>query len=202
MQMPAVNTGGGFEKCPAGNHLAVCFEVIDLGTQKVVFQDETKQQRKVWIGWETPGELNESGQPYTIGKRYTFSSHERASLRKDLESWRGQAFSDERIHEFNIKDVIGHACFLSVVHTANGDRTYANIASIAALPKGTATPQMHNSPVYVSLDPDEFDPQAYEGLSDWMKGKILESPEGQSIVGAMRPASSAGVSFGGEEIPY
>ena len=51
MKMPVPASGEGFERCPAGNHLAVCYEVIDLGTQEANFNKEVKHQRKVWIGF-------------------------------------------------------------------------------------------------------------------------------------------------------
>ena len=36
-----------------------------------------------------PTEQMSDGRPFTISKRYTWSTHEKATLRKDLEAWRG-----------------------------------------------------------------------------------------------------------------
>ena len=183
MKMPVPVSGEGFERCPAGNHLAVCYEVIDLGTQESTFNNEVKKARKVWIGWETPHETMEDGRPFVIGRRYTLSGHEKSTLRKDLESWRGKSFTDEEFgaEGFDIQSVIGKACFLNVVHNEKGDKTYSNIASIAALPKGTTTPELINSQVYFSLDPVDFDHEVYNALSDRMKETIAASPEFQKL---------------------
>lgn len=181
MKMPTVESGGTFEKCPEGNHLAVCYEVIDLGTQETTWEGETKRQRKIWIGWETASEQMEDGRPFVIGRRYTFSSHEKSTLRKDLESWRGKKFSDEDIAKFDLKDLLGCACFLNVVHSTKGDRTYANISTVAALPKGTTTPELVNSKTYLSLDIDEYEPDVMNLLSDRMAETVKASPEWQAL---------------------
>lgn len=181
MHMPAVNSDGGFEKCPEGNHLAVCYEVIDLGTQESNWDGEIKRQHKIWIGWETASEQMEDGRPYVIGRRYTFSSHEKSTLRKDLESWRGKKFSDEDIAKFDLKNLIGAACFLNVVHSTKGDRTYANISTVAALPKGTTAPELVNSKIFLSLDSDEYEPEMMNLVSDRMAETIKASPEWQAL---------------------
>jgi hypothetical protein len=182
MYMPKVSTGE-FEKCPEGNHLAVCYEVIDLGTQEVTWEGETRYQRKIWIGWETSSEQMEDGKPYVIGRRYTLSSHEKSTLRKDLESWRGKKFSDDDIAQFNIRNLIGCACFLNVVHAAGktSDRIYANVTNVVALPKGTASPAMINSPVFLSLTQEEYDPAVFELISERMQEMIKTSPEWQAL---------------------
>ena len=115
MKMPEPEVKADFEMCPAGAHLAVCYQVIDLGTQLTNYQGKEKQQRKVFIGWELPNELMEDGRPFVVGKRYTFSSYERATLRMHLESWRGSKFSDDEISGFNIRNLLGvrGACLAS-----------------------------------------------------------------------------------------
>lgn len=169
---------GSFEKCPAGNHLAVCVEIIDLGTQESTYQGKTSKKRKIWLGWETPHELNEEGKPYQIGRSYTLSGNDRSSLRKDIESWRGKAFTQDELEAgFDIPSLIGKGCFLNVVHTEGDDRVYANVQSVAALPKGTTAPKPSGETIYLSLEKDEYDPEVYEKLSDYMKKKVSDSPE-------------------------
>lgn len=176
MKLP-VPSEGSFERCPAGNHLAVCFEVVDLGTQEYKFNDEEGKRHQIWIGWETPNELDEEGRPFTIGQRYTLSSHERSNLRKDLESWRGKAFSEEDFGTFDICDIIGKGCFLNVVHVERKGKTYANPDTVAALPKGTQTPALVNEPHKLDLDPESFDSEQFDALPDWLKETVKKSPE-------------------------
>ena len=50
MGLIARDSGGGdYKPAPAGNHIARCVQVIDLGTQVVEYQGESKQQHKVGI---------------------------------------------------------------------------------------------------------------------------------------------------------
>ena len=181
MKLP--EQSGSFEKCPAGNHLALCYEVIDLGTQDVMTPDGQKRQHKIWIGWETCFEKMEDGRPFVIGRKYTLSSHEKSTLRKDLESWRGKAFSDEDFGSFEIGNVLGVGCFLNVVHVEKGDRTYANIQAVAALPKGTDTPDLVNAKVLLDLTEEGYDPVVFDNLSDRMKEWVSGSPEWQAVTG-------------------
>ena len=187
VKLPNESTGT-FEKAPAGNHLAVCYEVIDLGTQRTEYEGEVKLQRKIWIGWELPNELMEDGRPHVIGRRYTLSSHEKSTLRKNLESWRGKAFSKEDFGNFEISNVVGKACFLNVVHNEKKDRTYANIEAVAALPKGTPTPELMNAPI--KFDLDAFDQAVFDALTDRMKETIAMSPEFQKVTGQPVPVGA------------
>lgn len=180
MKLPANVSGGGFEKCPPGNHLAICYEVLDLGTQETTYKGEMRKKHMIWVGWETPLELMDGGRPYVIGRRYTLSSNENSALRKDLERWRGKAFTDEEFGSqgtFTIESILGKGCFLNVVHTEKGDRTYANVEAVAQMPKGTQTPPQVNPSVYLSLDPAEYDSDTFHGLSDRMQETIASSPE-------------------------
>lgn len=185
MKLPVATES--FEKAPAGNHLAVCYEVIDLGTQTTEYQSETRRVHQIWIGWELTNELMDDGRPYVIGRRYTLSSHEKSSLRKDLESWRGKPFSDDDFGRFEIGHVIRAACFLNVVHNTKDDRTYANIEAVAALPKGTAPPDLVNAPVLFDLTSEGYVPEIFAGLSQRMQETIAASPEYQELAG--KPAT-------------
>ena len=174
------NTGGDFELAPAGTHLAVCYRVIDLGTQAVDWQGQTKHQRKVLLSWELPDEQMSDGRPFSIGQRYTLSSSEKARLRQDLESWRGRPFTDVDFdpanpNRFNIKKLIGVGCLLTVVHTEKAGKSYANIKSVAKLMKGQAAPPPVNPTVYFSLD--EYDEATFQGLSEGLRKIIAGSPE-------------------------
>lgn len=208
MKLPVPSEGGKFERCPEGNHVAVCFEVIDIGTVETTYLGETKKQRKIWIGWEISNETMEDGRPFVIGKRYTLSSFEKATLRKDLESWRGRKFKDEDFGPgglFDIKQVIGKGCLLNVVYTEKEGKTYANIETVAALPKGTVTPPLVNKQTYLSLDPDEFDPAAYESLGERMKATIAESPEFKGLENLVLLSQSGAPAAGpddDDDIPF
>lgn len=171
-----------FELTPAGTHIATCYRVVDLGTQLIVFKNETKKQHKIMLSWELTDEKMTDGRPFSIHKHYTLSSNEKASLRKDLQAWRGLPFSDEDFGRFDIGVLIGKACLIGIVHESKDGSTYANISSIMKLPKGTVAPSLVNPPVYFSLN--DFKQEVYDVLSEGIKAKIAKSPEYQTIKGA------------------
>jgi hypothetical protein len=181
--MPTPSNGGDFTPSPAGTHLAICYRVLDLGTQDGTWEGKPTQKHQVMIGWELCDERMEDGRPFTVGKRYTFSSSEKATLRKDLEAWRGRAFSDAELtggppDGFHIRKIIGVPCLLTVIHEVGRDgRTRARISSVTKIMKGQAAPRMVNPPQYLSLAPGEFDRATFDDLPDYFRETIIKSPE-------------------------
>lgn len=138
--MPLIATAGSsktFKPVPAGVHDAVCSHVIDLGYE--YSEQYQKESRKVMIIWEV-NEPSESGLPMTINKRYTLSLNEKAALRKDLEGWRGQKFTEEQLKGFDVEVLKGKQCQLHIIHNEKDGKVYANIASV--LPKGKNSPSI------------------------------------------------------------
>lgn len=182
MFIPKPNENADFIPPPAGTHLAVCYRFIDLGTQETEFNGQKKHQRKVLMGWELPDELMEDGKPFIVQQRYTWSMSDKANLRKDLESWRGKAFEEKDFGPggFNIKNVLGKPCVLTIVHETKNGKTYANITAVGKPMKGMASPQPINPVVYFSLE--SFDATVYAALSQGLQGVIAKSPEYQSAV--------------------
>lgn len=181
MKLPA-NTGSDFAPPPAGTHYAICYRVIDIGTQQVEWQGKIKHQRKVILSWELPSEKMDDGQPFSIHQRYTLSSSEKSRLRQDLESWRGLKFTEADFGPggFDIKKLLGVPCLLNIVHAIKDDHTYANIAAIVKPPKGTPLQSLTNPLVY--LDLDDFDADTFESLSEGLRGTIMKSPEYQEAI--------------------
>jgi hypothetical protein len=188
------NAGGNFELCPAGNHVAICYRVLDLGTQEVHFEKEIKYQRKIYIGWEIPGETMEDGRPFVIGKRYTYSSHEKATLRQHLEAWRNKRFTEADFGPggFHIKKVLGVPCMIQVVHTDRDGSQYANVATVGSLPKGLTVPSLVNPAEFFSLEPDEFDAAMLEKLSEKLQEVICSSPEYKRLMAGAAAVESSG----------
>ena len=125
-----------FEPCPAGPQRLVCCDVVDLGMVDVLWQGKTKRQHKMQIRWQSE-KTTKDGKPALLVQRYTLSMHEKATLRKILESWRGRPFgSDEEAEAFDIEKVIGANAYGNIMHSTKGDSTYANLASIMPLPPG------------------------------------------------------------------
>lgn len=200
------NDGGDFQPPPSGTHLAICYRVIDLGTQTVEWQGDKKHQRKVLISWELPSEPMEDGRPFTISRRYTFSSSEKATLRQHLEGWRGKRFleSDFGPGGFDIQNILGKACLLSIVHNSKDGKTYANIQSVSAVPKGMEIPKPSNPPLYFTLERTRFDRKVMEGLSQKLQADISNSPEYKALLEPVDadPRDYPPPSYPDDDIPF
>ena len=175
-----VNAGNGgnktFEQVPAGSYAARCYQIIDLGHQTVVWEGQAKVVPKVRITWEISEKMAD-GRPFSISKEYTASIGERATLRKDLEAWRNRKFTTEELANFSLENVLGAPCLLGVVHvpSKDGSKTYANINSIMALPKGMPCEELHNPAV--KFDINNFNKEVFESLPEFIRTKILMSKE-------------------------
>jgi len=146
MAIVAKATGGNdFKPAPAGTHAAVCCDVVDLGMLEVSFGGKTKTQHKVNLVWQIE-EDRDDGKPFTVRKRYTLSLHEKASLRKDLESWRGRAFTPAELEGFDLEVLIGIGCTLNVIHTPkpDGGQPWANVAAIMKLHRSMQAPSVRD----------------------------------------------------------
>jgi len=126
-----------FEAIPMGMQQAVCAGNHDLGMQEGY---GGKPQHKLVLVWEllerrTEGDF--AGQRFIVTKTYTATLNERSNLSKDLESWRGKAFTAEERAGFQLDVLTGVNCNLNLVEkeSKNG-RTYVNVAGIMPLHKG------------------------------------------------------------------
>lgn len=172
------NGGGEFQQPPVGTEAARCVKIIDIGTQKGEYQGKVNIRRQVIIGWELPNALmtegEAAGKPFVVSKFYTASLSEKANLRKDLENWRGKAFSDQELMGFHAKNIMGKTCLLSLTEN---DKQKVRVTGVMAVPKGTKVPEQINASVYLSLEPGEFDRAVFDSLSDGYKKFITASPE-------------------------
>jgi hypothetical protein len=176
--------GGQFENPPSGTHVARCIKLIDLGTQPVTFNNETKYQRKVVVTWELPETLMEGlykpefkGKPFAVSRRYTQSLDHRSALRRDMESWRGRQFTKEELAVFDPKGILGKPCMVNLVEEGE----HLNVAGISPMPKTMQCPKQINPSVYLSLERGEFDAAVFASLPDKVKEKIVASPEYKAL---------------------
>jgi hypothetical protein len=198
MILPKPTEGGNFEITPSGTFIGVCYRFLDLGTQSVEYMGDHKIQRKVMLSWELADELMKDGRPFSASKTYTWSMHEKSTLRKDLEAWRGKAFVDEDFegeNAFNTKKLLGAPCMLTVTHETKGDKTFSKVASIGKLLRGATPPPLVNKLQYLALIENEYDAEVYGSLSDNLKAKIAASPEYQEIALGHRQHDDPGNGF-------
>jgi hypothetical protein len=173
-------------------HLARCYRVVDLGTQKTEWQGQTKYLAKIMIQFEVHGEdengkpiITSKGEPMSISKNYTLSLAEKATLRKDLAGWRGRDFTPEELKGFELKNILGHWAMLSVAKSlGNNGKEYTNIMSVNPVPvaiKKAGLPVGFNDPAIFSIADADMD--LFETFSKGLKEKIQSSPEWQAREG-------------------
>lgn len=179
------NGGKEFEQAPTGNHIGRCIGLIDLGTQQGEYQGKTTHARKIVLRFELPNELISEGEfagkPFVVSKFYTASLVEKANLRKDLEAWRGRPFTPDELMGFDSKNLLDKPCMVNVTHT---EKKKAKISGVTPIPKGLVVPGRIHDLLYLSLEPNEFKREVYEGLNDYWKGEIQKSPEWADLQGA------------------
>jgi len=191
--------GGDFTPVPQGMHLARCYRVVDLGTQETSYQGKVKNLAKVMLQFEVHGEdesgkpiVTDKGEPMSISKNFTLSLGEMATLRKDLQTWRGREFTPEELRGFELKNVLGAWAMISVIKAmgTNG-KEYTNIAAILSVPpaiKKAGLPNPHNELKIFSID--EADTTLFDSFSKSLKEKIEKSPEWQARGGVSAQASA------------
>lgn len=171
-----------FENAPSGSHLAICYGVIDLGTQLFKSQqwgDETANG--ILLQFELPHEVMQDGRPFMINKKLKLKAGKNSGYRKFIEAWRGIPFSDADFGKFDTAKVLGKAASLSVTHDVSDKGTFANISAIMQPMKGISIPAPVNNLVHFTFD--NFNQEIYDSLSDWLKAMIALSPEYQELKG-------------------
>lgn len=209
MPIIAENNGGNFTLIPAGNHVARCYEMIQIGT----IVEKTglyagKESHKVRLTWETPDEKHDFGnglRPFAISKEFTLSMHEKSTLRKILESWRGKAFTEEEAKRFDITKLLGKPCMVNVIHKKSGaGKDYADISSISALPKNFTCPDQVNKSQILSFD--EWNETIFESLPGFIKDKIKSSKEFANLMNPGKteaaPAPQASDEVDTSDLPF
>ena len=154
-----------------GTQLGICFAVIGLGKQDTPWG----LKKKVYIGWEIPAEriqVEKDGenfdQPIVIWQSYTISLSSKANLLQILEGWRGCAFTKEELEGFDLFNLIGKPCLLTIVHNESGGRVYANVQSVGRVMRGQEVPSQEMPSI-------TYSPGAIEQwgeVPDWLQEKI------------------------------
>lgn len=168
--------GGSYPVIEAGSYPARCVGVIDLGIQHNEFTG--KDQERVRLVWELPTErveMDGEDKPRWLSKPYTASLHEKATLRKDLDAWRGKPFTQEELSGFDLHNVLNAPCILSVVNQEgkNGS-VYAKVGGISKIMKGMEVPPLENPMFSFDMDADDAE-TVLESLPKWMQDEVKNS---------------------------
>lgn len=184
MSMIAKDNGGvNIPALESGVYVAVCSGLIDLGIQSNE-QFGNKSSRKMMIQWQILGENIEiDGEEITrkMHKQYGFSLNSKSNLRRDLEAWRGKAFTDEELKGFNMTKLLNVPCQLQILNKERaGKSNYNDIAGIMALPKGNQVEKLAEKELMVLdlEDPNTF--IYYEKVTKWIQDRIKQAENYES----------------------
>lgn len=164
--------GGDFEIVPEGTHIARCVRIVDLGMQPGG-KDFPEPKKTVMFTFEIPAEMrliNGEERPALISRRFTASLHEKATLRKFLETWRGRKFTKDELAGFELRKVLGQPCMLTVVHSDNAGKHYANVQAAAAMPRGSMAPAQMETAVYYEIEQGQD--ETYRSFGDKLQATI------------------------------
>ena len=209
------DSSGSFTPVPTGLHLARCYRIIDLGTQESEYMGVKKMLQKVMLQFEVHSEdesgnptVTAKGEPLSISKNFTLSLGDKATLRNDLKTWRGRDFTSDELRGFELKNVLGVWCTLSIIKAMGRDGTkeYTNISGIMPVSpqqRKAGLPNGFNEPKLYSID--EHDQALFETFSDNLRAKIMASPEYKMKTGNTSfaaPASQVAANIDDDDIPF
>lgn len=172
MSMIAKNEGGiEFPKLDDGVYTAISSMLIDLGIQNNEKFD--KKQRKFIIVWNIVGEfieINDDKLPRVISKEYTMTLAEKSTLRRDLQAWRGKVFTTEELDGFNLTNILNVPCQIQIINEEKNGKTYTNIASIMAMPKGMTVDKLPKTITFDTYDASTWN--TFGEIPKWIQEKV------------------------------
>jgi hypothetical protein len=146
----------------------------------------------------------------TISKNFTLSLAEKATLRKDLQTWRGREFTAEELRGFSIDNVLGAWAMIAVTKAmGNNGKEYTNIANINSVPKAMKAnlPDGFNKCVAFYIETPDL--ELFETFSESLRAKIEGSPEWQARKSVQRDKREYAAAKGGsgfddmdDDIPF
>lgn len=136
---------------PAGAYHVVCIDVIDLGMKQTKFGPK----HKVAIRFTAGLREEEEGKLLFVQEQFTMSMNQKAHLRKFVEQWAGQRFTEQQAKTFDLERLVANGALVNLVHedSADGERTYCNIGAIMP-------PQ---NPDEVPVLPSDYDREPWPG---------------------------------------
>lgn len=161
---------------PAGQYLAVCVGVYDLGEQ---YSEKYKNYSpKLMISFDIPAvtiEVEGKQEPRQLSREFTISGKSNSNLRAFISSWNGVQYSDEAFGEFDPLTQVGKPAMINVLLNETGE--YANIDTIMPLFPGLPAPS--TATPLRAWDMDKWDDNVFKELPGWVQDKIKKSTQYQ-----------------------
>ncbi len=158
----AKDSGETFAPHSEGQHVAFCVDVVNLGTNVEQFQDqEPREVNKVALVFASGETQREAGKPddlKLVTVEMKLSANEKSNLRKFMEQWRGKSYTAEQAAQgLPITKLYGQGALITIEHvTTKRGRLFANIVSIAPLPKAMALPDADSAKLLADYTRPKF----------------------------------------------
>jgi len=189
-----------YKPIPEGIHRAVCSALIDLGYQEAFGRIKPQLLMRFEfpdcrVNREMDGQ--QVSEPMIKWQFYTNSLNKKANLRRDLEGWRDRGFTKEELVGFDVGNIVGHACQISIIHDHSGDQVKDKIRTIGKFMGDDPKPQPELTIIRYSKEEGEI--EQWNLLPDWIQEKITQAAE-EDIT--QPPAASDATPFVDDDIPF
>lgn len=165
---------------PQGTFPARIYSIIYMGTVKGEYKGTPTESYKVRISWELPTKTHvfkegEQARPFSVSKEVTLSMGSKSSLRPLVEGILGISFTDDDAKSFDVDELLGKECLLSLSHKESPNGKYVAINSTAQLPEGMTCPPAVNPQKILGYD--RFDKEYFSTLPKFIREKMEKTPE-------------------------
>lgn len=170
-------------KIEDGEYPAICFQIIQIGSQR--FEKEGREwfSPQVLLGFEIPSLTYEtkSGVVSAIKSGTYFlslnpSRNGTIGLREIIDGFRGNSeWSEEELEKFNISDILGKPCLITVAEVESKGKSYSNITAVAPF-VGEGMLAGLREPVLITVE-DFGNGDLLGTLPNWIQVKIQASKE-------------------------
>lgn len=165
---------------PAGTFPARVYSIVYIGTVKGEYKGTPTESYKVRITWELPTKLNtfkegEAAKPFSVSKEVTLSMGSKSRLRPLVEGILGVSFTDDDAKSFDVDDLLGSTCLLSLTHKESPNGKFVMINSASQIPEGMNCPAPINPSKILSYQ--NFDKEYFISLPNFIKEKMEKTPE-------------------------
>lgn len=192
---------------PAGTFPARVYSIIYMGTIKGEYKGTPTESYKVRISWELPTKTKvfkegEPAKPFSVSKELTLSMGSKSSLRPLVEGMLGVSFTDDDAKSFDVDELLGKECLLSLSHKESPNGKYVAINSASQLPEGMTCPPAVNKPKILSYD--RFDKEYFVTLPRFIQEKMEKTPEFIKMNGGkvQDELDMSGETIDASEIPF
>jgi hypothetical protein len=170
---------GDYTPVPEGTYQAIVQNLFFIGTQPSL-NPKYKPAQKLVIRFIIDEPLGEqSDKFYSISTTVGFSLSEKSGLTKLFKPVLGSGWPPEG-GTLDPETLLNLRVMVTITHTAKGDKTYANVASLGRLPRGMA-PFDPNCDIFAW----SYDDPPRDGVPEWI---IKQAAQCHELTGQSAPA--------------